>query len=182
VELLSDRHVCLRRPVQLDLSGIAKGYAVDQAVAVLRAAGAEQILVNAGGDLRVAGPRAHEIWLRHPAAPERAMHPIRLKDAALATSGAYYSRQRGSSADVSALVDPETRTPCLSPGSVSVRAANCLSADALTKVVLFADARVAERALGACEAVAFVLPGEAAGTSIAPHREQRLRDAEHHAS
>jgi thiamine biosynthesis lipoprotein len=178
IELLGDRRVCLHRPVCLDLSGIAKGYAVDRAVAVLQAAGAEQILVNAGGDLRVAGPALEQIWLRHPSAPGRALHPIGLQEAALATSGAYYSRQSGPAGEVSALVNPANHRPYLSAGSVSVLAANCLSADALTKVVLFADARVAERALVACDATAFVLPEVAAALP----RKPALRGAAQHAS
>jgi FAD:protein FMN transferase len=156
IELLPGQQVCIHRPLRIDLGGIAKGYAVDQAVQALLDAGAIDVLVNAGGDLRVAGPRSRPIALRHPLAPERSSASLPLLNAALATSAAYYSRARGSGGDVSALLNPADRSFHLDPGSVSVRAANCMSADALTKVVLFAPPAVAERALAACDAMAFI--------------------------
>jgi thiamine biosynthesis lipoprotein len=162
IELLPDRQVCLHRPVWIDLGGIAKGYAVDVALRALLAGGAYDAVVNAGGDLRVAGPRVRQVALRHPLAPDRTSESVPLLNAALATSGAYYSRQHRREGDVSALVDPTGRRPHLDPGSVSVRAATCMGADALTKVVLFAQPEVAERALSACNAIAFVQQPRAA--------------------
>ena len=50
--------------VQLDLGGIAKGFVVDRLVAQLRRSGASWGSVNAGGDLRVFGPRAVPLLLR----------------------------------------------------------------------------------------------------------------------
>jgi thiamine biosynthesis lipoprotein len=52
LQVLSGHQVKLVRPMRLDLGGIAKGYAVDQAIAVLQAHGVHTALVNAGGDLR----------------------------------------------------------------------------------------------------------------------------------
>ncbi len=48
--------VHLDGPGHLDLGGVAKGYAVDQAVALLLERGAKSVLVDGGGDLRGAGP------------------------------------------------------------------------------------------------------------------------------
>jgi thiamine biosynthesis lipoprotein len=162
IELLADQRVCFHRPAHIDLGGIAKGYAVDLAVQALIDGGARDVVVNAGGDLRVAGPRARPIALRHPLAPSRSGDSVTLLNAALATSGAYFSRQHRPNGDVSALLDPNGRVPHLKAGSVSVRAANCMSADALTKIVLFAPPTVAERALAACDAMAFVQQPHAA--------------------
>lgn len=52
-------------PLALDLGGIAKGYAVDQAVLALRRAGIVSGLVNAGGDLRAFGPHAWPVRILH---------------------------------------------------------------------------------------------------------------------
>jgi FAD:protein FMN transferase len=158
VQLLDHCRVRCARPLRLDLGGIAKGYAVDRAVHTLQVAGVENILVNAGGDLRVAGPWTHRICLRHPQAPQLSANVLSLRDAALATSGAYYSRRRLPSGVVSALLDPRTVRPYVESGSVSVRADSCMNADALTKVVLFATPERAERALSTCDARAFVQP------------------------
>jgi len=181
IELLPEQQVCFHAPVRIDLGGIAKGYAVDLAVQALLAGGAHDLLVNAGGDLRVAGPRARQITLRHPLAPEVAGESVTVVDAALATSGAYYSRQKRPEGEVSALVNPTGRKPHLEADSVSVRAANCLNADALTKVVLFASPPVAERALAACNAMAFVQRPHTAGLRGYPRHSPTRNGASAHA-
>ena len=60
IELLPDDRVRVLRPAWIDLGGIAKGYAVDQAVLAMRRAGCASGWVNAGGDLRVFGEAALE--------------------------------------------------------------------------------------------------------------------------
>src|SRR5205809_849688 len=54
-----------RAPLMLDLGGIAKGYAIDCAIAALRAAACHAGAVNAGGDLRLFGGRRETLLLRH---------------------------------------------------------------------------------------------------------------------
>lgn len=162
VELLDESRVRFRRPLRLDLGGIAKGYAVDQAVRALQRSGVRSILVNAGGDLRVAGEEAETIALRSPQLPAFMAHTVVLREAALATSSACYSRRRVADAEVSALLDPASRAPYLGGASVSVRAADCMSADALTKIVLFAAPQTAERALREFRARALVLRADSA--------------------
>jgi len=67
IELTGATQVRLARPLWIDLGGIAKGYAVDRAIEILVGAGATQACVNAGGDLRVAGPRAEVVHVRSAA-------------------------------------------------------------------------------------------------------------------
>jgi thiamine biosynthesis lipoprotein len=69
--------------VALDLGGIAKGYAVDRAVAALRERGCESGIVNAGGDLRAFGPRSREVVLRSVAGEA---YRLELEEAAVAVS------------------------------------------------------------------------------------------------
>ncbi len=157
IELRDDHCVSFRRPLRLDLGGIAKGYAVDQAVRILQQCEIDQILVNAGGDLRILGPSAQPVHLRHPLSPAYFAHTVLLRNAALASSAAYYSRRSAGRREVSALVDPRSGEPYLGHRSVSVRAPDCMTADALTKLVLFADRTVASHGLSACGAEAFVL-------------------------
>jgi thiamine biosynthesis lipoprotein len=66
IEILPGRRVRFRKPLAVDLGGIAKGYAVDRAVSVLRRAGALSGTVNAGGDLRVFGPAANRCSFARP--------------------------------------------------------------------------------------------------------------------
>ncbi len=104
----------------IDLSGIAKGFAVDRAVDTLKAAGVARGIVNAGGDLAVFGDHEVPVGVRDPAAPGRLAALVRLGNAAFASSARPF--------------DPTTRRPTACTGA-SVRAPTCQLADALTKVV-----------------------------------------------
>lgn len=117
-------------PLSLDLGGIAKGYAVDQAVAVLQAQGIAAGLVNAGGDLRAFGPRAWSVEVQHPVVWSRTRRLLRLREGAVATSlgapaNAEFVRTRGRA----------PRWRC-----ATVLARDCATADAFTKWALQAEA------------------------------------------
>jgi FAD:protein FMN transferase len=123
------------RPLALDLGGIAKGHAVDLAVAALRDAGVPQGLVNAGGDLRVFGENTREVHIRHPLAPGSSAGVITLAEKSAATSAVYFSRRGSGCRTRSPLVHGRTRRPCVDDFSATVIAGDCLVADALTKIV-----------------------------------------------
>ena len=156
IELLPGQRVRFRRPLRIDLGGIAKGFAVDQAVEELRASGVPAGVVNAGGDLRVFGSLRQPVHVRHPARPGVTI-PLRpLAEAALATSATYFSRRIVGHRRVSPLVDAARGRACLRGVSVSVQAPTCLVADALTKV-LFAQGRKAAPLVRGFGATAFIV-------------------------
>lgn len=156
IQLLRGRKVRFLRPLALDLGGIAKGYAVDKAIEVLREHGVTAATVNAGGDLRVFGPQASVIHLRHPERPQTFARTINLKHAALATSSPCFTERTWRGSRVSHLVDSRQRKAVTGSVSVTVRARECWLADALTKVVLNAPHR-AETLLAKYQAEAFML-------------------------
>ena len=158
VQLLPGRRVRFMRPLWLDLGGIAKGFAVDRAVSILRRQRIPSGVVNAGGDLRVFGPRIERVHVRHPAQPARLVPLADLSNAALATSAGYFSEQRSSGRRVNALVNPLRQRPCSARRSVSVQAPTCMLADALTKIVLV-HGDAAEAMLRHCRASAMILEG-----------------------
>jgi FAD:protein FMN transferase len=139
-EMESHSAMC-RVPLALDLGGIAKGYAIDRAIEAMRAAGCESGLVNAGGDLRVYG-RSEDILLRRA---DGTCEPLTLDNAALAVTDL----------DVDVGLRPaehqgyyrNSGTTGPAPRYAAVVAPSAGIADGLTKGVLFADARCAERAL-----------------------------------
>jgi thiamine biosynthesis lipoprotein len=161
IQLLGHCEVRFRRPVRLDLGGIAKGFAVDRAIDALKAAGIRQGSVNAGGDLRVFGEESMIVQIRDPRTGGRHVHSIELRDAALATSAPTFSLQSVRQRTVSHLVNPLTRRAFVRSISVTVRASDCMTADALTKVALFGGTRT-RNLLEANGAEAFVL-AEAGG-------------------
>jgi thiamine biosynthesis lipoprotein len=138
VEMGTGRTVRFRRPLVVDLGGIAKGYAVDLAVRALVRAGASRGSVNAGGDLRVFGDRSETVHIRHPGDLSASIPVLELRDAAVATSATYFTRRRVAGRLLSPIVHPLTHRPCRARSSVSVVAVTCVIADALTKVVLLA--------------------------------------------
>lgn len=142
VELLPGRHVRLRRPVLLTLDGIAKGYAVDRAVRLLRAAGMERGVVNAGGDLRVFGPASVPLALRDAQGRVRAAG--QLDNAAVASSIIGHSTANLERFPAF-LITPdaaqgarrsEDEVACAAVWSVQAR--HCWKADALAKVAALA--------------------------------------------
>lgn len=130
-----DGRVGARRRLSLDLGGIAKGFAVDKAAEALLSEGVRWGVVNAGGDLRVVGDVEEAIHVRDPRDPSRLHFLGSLRDGAVATSGSYFSRELASSPNVSALVNPRSGQPLVSDHSYSVIAPECMTADALTKVL-----------------------------------------------
>ena len=141
---LDDGRVRLRRPLWIDLGGIAKGFAVDRALAILRAHGCESASVNAGGDLARFGPEAELVVIDPRCGGDRTA--IELADRAIASSSGAPLSTRVRGRWRGAHVHGRNRHAVGVRRSVSVVAASCCVADALTKVVL-ADLRVGEKLL-----------------------------------
>jgi thiamine biosynthesis lipoprotein len=129
--------VVCHTPVALDFGGFAKGYAVDCAIATLMSRGCTAGLVNAGGDLRVFGPRTEPMFLRGQAGE---LTNIELTDTALAVSDAN-SRQRP--AEHQGYYGSDS----LAIDYAAVIANETVVADALAKCVLLCPKPVADRAL-----------------------------------
>ena len=78
--------------VRIDLGGIAKGYAVDRSIAILRSLGVEHASVTAGGDTMIMGDRFGRPWvvgIQHPDDVDKVIARIPIIDAAISTSGDY---------------------------------------------------------------------------------------------
>lgn len=125
VELLPAQRVRLVRRVRLDLGGIAKGFAVDRAIAQLRDAGVVNASVNAGGDLRVLGNPMHTLHLRNPSQPTQLL-PVTTTHAAAATSAGYFQHRQWAGRMCCPIVHPGTRLLCEARRSVTVFADQCL--------------------------------------------------------
>ena len=137
IELLAGERVRFGdRATRIDLGGIAKGFAVDRAIDVLRDLGMPSGLVNAGGDLAAFGPRGLMAGVRDPGHPSRVLYQIELRDAAIASSGARFDPFHSLDVWGPAVIDPASGEPVSAVIGATVRAASCLFADALTKVVI----------------------------------------------
>jgi thiamine biosynthesis lipoprotein len=82
----------LKPDMRIDLGGIAKGYAVDRSIELLRGMGIRHAMVNAGGDTRLLGDRRGKPWIvgiRDPRNEGRVVTRLPLADEAVSTSGDY---------------------------------------------------------------------------------------------
>ncbi len=120
--------------LHIDLGGIAKGYAVDRAVALLRQAGITSAAVNAGGDISLIGDHRGEPWrigIQHPRKPQDILVTLPLTDSAVVTSGDYERYFERDGIRYHHIFDPTTGQPARLCQSVTVVAGDAASADAL---------------------------------------------------
>ena len=125
--------------MEIDVSGIAKGYAVDRAIQVMRGAGIRNALVNAGGDLYAMGsPPGKESWrigIRHPRSSAELLGILELKDRAVATSGDYENFFEADGKRYCHIIDTRTGRPVEGILSVTIVADSAVEADALATAV-----------------------------------------------
>jgi thiamine biosynthesis lipoprotein len=132
----ANRRVGLGQPeLALDFNGIAKGYAVDCAAAVLRGEGIGDFLINAGGDLYASGspwsePRGWTIRLEAPAHNIASPRKIRVTDQAVATSGNWMQPRDPEGQPISHLVHPLGDALGSRMVSATAIAASAMEADA----------------------------------------------------
>lgn len=132
------RRICQPGDVQLDLSSVAKGFAVDQLARCLERHGVHHYLVEVGGELRGAGmkPDGQPWWVTLEGVPDAGDgEPVvlALHGLAVATSGDYrrYFNHQGQRA--SHTLDPRTGYPIRNGlASVTVIHPECMAADALS--------------------------------------------------
>ncbi|MGA2867142.1 MAG: FAD:protein FMN transferase [Verrucomicrobiota bacterium] len=126
--------------MRLDLGGIGKGYAVDEALKSLKRLGLSRALVEGGGDVVVGDPPPGKPAWRIELAPLDVTNapPARfllLKNAAISTSGDLYQRLEIEGKRYSHIIDPGTGIGLTNHSLVNVIAPQGITADSLTKVV-----------------------------------------------
>ena len=157
VELDAERRAAYQAGgVYVDLSSVAKGFAVDKLAEYLSARGLESYLVEVGGELRASGPKPDGTGWR--VAVEKPLPGVRdiarvleLDRGAVATSGDYRNFFEQDGVVYSHIVDPRSGRPVDHlTASVTVLADTCMEADALATAmtvlgpkegIAFADAR-----------------------------------------
>jgi thiamine biosynthesis lipoprotein len=132
------RTITLLKPgMLLDLGGIAKGYAADAALRILRDHGLPRALVIAGGDIAIGDPPpgtdAWDIKLRQftKPSPEEDLVTVRLHNCAVSTSGDLYQFTEIDGTRYSHILSPQTGLGLTTRIACSVIAPDCTTSDAL---------------------------------------------------
>ena len=103
-----------RPGVEIDLGGIAKGYAVDKAVMRLKELGITSAMVNAGGNIYCLGKKHSRKWrigIQHPRKPQEILFYLELENQAVATSGDYQQYFSSKGRRYSHIIDPKSGYP-----------------------------------------------------------------------
>ena len=130
ITLSDNEHVIFGRTLLIDLGGIAKGFAVDQAMGICKQAGPRlhAARINAGGDLARFGHTESAIQIRHPVDTSRLLDIDSGHHDAVATSAYAYGNPIH--------IAPTGFGDAPRFASVTMMSSSCAIADALTKVVM----------------------------------------------
>ena len=133
---LSDNSISFHRSgMSINLGGIAKGYAVDKAIAILESEGIQSALVDAGGDIRTYGVKPDNtgwsVALRNPRDHKDYITIIESKDTAVVTSGDYERFFDTEDGRVIHIADPRTGYSAKGTMGVTIIAKDAIFADAL---------------------------------------------------
>ena len=128
-----------RPGMRIDLGGIAKGYAVDRGVAILKARGIAHAIVTAGGDSRLLGDHRGRPWLVSIAHPDEPHNPAKvvtrlpLADCAVSTSGDYERYFDENGVRYHHIIDPRTGHSATRVRSATIIGPTATQTDGLSK-------------------------------------------------
>jgi thiamine biosynthesis lipoprotein len=167
--------------MQLDLGGIAKGYAADAALAVLRQRGIRSAFIAASGDIAIGdappGMAGWKMGIGSPAGDDKLVATVLLRNAAISTSGDSQQFVDVGGARYSHIVDPHTGLGLTNRLQATAVARNATTTDGLdTTLCVLGE----QRALKLIEslpdtAALLVKPGPNGNEIIASHRFEKLR-------
>jgi thiamine biosynthesis lipoprotein len=127
-----------RRGMAINVGGLAKGYAVDRAISILRGK-VKNGIVNAGGDLFAFGQKTIQtpwnIGLQHPRKPQELLASFAVQNQAIATSGDYQRYFIKDGLRYHHIFDPKTGQPARLMISATIITTEVLDADALATAV-----------------------------------------------
>ena len=137
--VLDGRRVRFGEPLRLDLGALAKGFAAQKAVSVMRKRGVQHCLVEVGGEVFVWGGRwdgsSWRVGIKDPRRRGAFLAVVALKEGAVATSGNYERYFATAKGRHSHIVDPRTGETADAAVSVTVITKDGTDADALATAI-----------------------------------------------
>ena len=164
--------------LELDLGGIGKGYAVDRAMGVLKSAGVQRALINAGGSsiAAIGSPPGKDGW-PVSVGPDGAGPTLLLRDASISTSQQTETPHLFGARVPGEIIDPAAAAPAETTASVRVVAPSGTWSDALSTALILMTKEEATRMLARIPDVAAMWMS-AEGRLQGTYRESLLRFAQ----
>lgn len=130
--------------VRIDLGGIAKGYAVDRALDILRSCGINEAMISAGGDSRILGKKRGKPWIigiQHPRELDGLALLLPLSDTAISTSGDYQRFFIRDAQRIHHIINPSTGKSATETWSATVTGPDAMTTDALSTTIFVLGAK-----------------------------------------
>jgi thiamine biosynthesis lipoprotein len=134
----ADSVLFLKEGVRINLGGIAKGYAVERGIDILRLRGVRHAIVTAGGDSRLLGDRRGRPWMvgiRDPGDEQLVAISVPLVDEAISTSGDYERFFIEDGIRYHHIIQPSSGEPASGVRSATVIGPDAVMTDALSTSV-----------------------------------------------
>jgi FAD:protein FMN transferase len=129
----------IKKGVEIDLGGIAKGYALDRAVEVMRGKGVNDFLINGGGDLYASGRKADgkrwTVGIKNPRNNENLVNVFEAENTGVCTSGDYERYRIINGVRYHHIFNPKTGFPSGTSRSATVIYNNCENGVVLSKIL-----------------------------------------------
>ena len=165
--------------MRIDVGGIGKGYAADQAVDALRRAGAVAGVVALSGDIktfgRLPGGKMFPVGIQHPRQDGAVLAWIDLQDEAISTAGDYERFFERDGVRYHHILDPRTLHPARSCQSVTVIAREGIWADGLDTGIFVMGAELGMRLVEALPDVEAIIVDAEGRLLVSSGLKQRIR-------
>jgi len=168
-----------RTGVRIDLGGIAKGYAVDNCIAILKKRGITNAIVTAGGDSRLLGDRRGRPWnvgIRDPRQRGEVAVVLPLADVAISTSGDYERFFEEDGVRHHHIINPKTGKSATGVRSVTVIAPDGITTEGLTKSVFVKGPKEGIRLIESLKGVDAIIIDDTGHMLYSPGLRNAMRD------
>ena len=168
-----------RAGVRIDLGGIAKGYAVDNCIAILKGRGVTNAIVTAGGDSRLLGDKRGRPWnvgIRDPRRRGEVVAVLPLADTAISTSGDYERFFEEDGVRYHHIINPKTGKSAKGVRSVTVIAPDGITTEGLTKSVFVKGPKEGMRLIESLKGVDAIIIDDAGRMTYSPGLRSAVRE------
>jgi len=168
-----------RPGVRIDLGGIAKGYAVDNCIAILKGRGITNAIVTAGGDSRLLGDRRGRPWnvgIRDPRQRGEVAAVLPLADVAISTSGDYERYFEEDGVRHHHIINPRTGKSATGVRSVTIIGPDGVTTEGLTKSVFVKGPKAGMRLIESLKGIDAIIIDDAGRMLVSPGLRKAVRD------